>query len=244
MIEKIKRIMVQGQPLSRVGNSDIFHHETSTNNENDINIYDVLFTNTVTIAAVTHEGRTIAVGSDNVIALEVLRGSILITLGTSEKVFLVDFVNRPAPAPATPASKKVDYEALTNQILGQYPDKIRIERLLKKRPESMEDFVYKFFTEWNLDRNTIFVDRSVQTEAGKRRSLGDIFMIVRYYYSSAKLEDVVKILHEVLPKRLTGFRTSYCRNVKKRMFYYRPEVSNGIFDKAVEDEYGNLYGDY
>lgn len=166
-------------------------------------------------------------------------------LGGRTEAYLEDFANRPVAVENPVATRsKVDYEALTNQILGDYPDKIRLERLLKKRKETVEEFIYKFFTEWNDDRNTIFVNREVQTLAEKRRSLGDIFMIVRYYYPSATLEEVVKILHETMPKRLTGFRTSYCNDIKKRVFYYDGERATGVFDAKKEDEYGNLYADY
>lgn len=122
---------------------------------------------------------------------------------------------------------------------------IRIQ-ILKKRRETLKEFLVKFFTEWNLEKDTIFVEnREVQTEANKRRSLGDIYMICKYYYPNCTLQDVIKLLYVDLHNEITvGFRTSKCNTINKRVWYYEEESNNGIFDKTSNDEYGHIWSWY
>ncbi len=78
-------------------------------------------------------------------------------------------------------------------ILSRNPRPIRLERTLKRRRETLQEFLVLFFQEWNDEKNTIYVDdSSIQTETGKRRSLGDIYMICKYYYPDCTLNQVLK----------------------------------------------------
>lgn len=128
---------------------------------------------------------------------------------------------------------------------------IRLTRTLKKRKETPEEFLYKFFTDWNLTggeipKRTVYINNeTVQCECGKRRSLGDLYMILKYYYPTITIKDVLIILYVKLPARINnGFRTSKCSQIHKRVWYYAFSSSNTIGSMDVDDEYGKRYSWY
>lgn len=135
---------------------------------------------------------------------------------------------------------------LQKTIENNYPRAIRLEKTKKERKESLRDFLVKFFTEWNDNKNTVYVDtREVQTDTGRRRSLGDIYMICKYYYPKITLEEVLReLLIELDNYFESGFRTSYCFNICKRVWYYTPELKSFVYNKLKHDEYGNPYRYY
>jgi hypothetical protein len=150
------------------------------------------------------------------------------------------------------------FTTLQTRILTENPRAIRLERTLRARTETPKQFLEKFFKTWNevdddspnysnnqSEKDTIYVDDStVQTVAGKRRSLGDIFMIMRYYYSTITLKEVMKLLYVDLITNSSisnNFRTSKCNTINKRVWYYDYDSEAGIYDRTVTDEYGNNY---
>lgn len=133
-----------------------------------------------------------------------------------------------------------DIFTLENKILSLNTIPIRLEKTLKKRKETPKEFLIKFFTDYNNEKNTIYCDTLiVQTATGKRRSLGDIFMIMRYYYPDITLTEVLTLLYNTLPNYFgNGFRTSYCNTIKKRVWYYNKGFANGNYSPSTLDEYG------
>jgi hypothetical protein len=117
---------------------------------------------------------------------------------------------------------------------------LRIRGLWKKRKETLEDFLTKFFNEWNEDKTTIYAGNShLQTEPGKRRSFGDIYQICRYYYPGCTVKQVSDIIYRHLPTTVPRFRSSYCNMINKRVFYKGSEGQvNQFFDTSKHDEYG------
>ena len=99
-----------------------------------------------------------------------------------------------------------DLKEVTEEIKESTP-LLRIQGILKIRKESLRDFLYRFFTEWNRDKNTLFAQEvedfiadptgyeeddeqtttidakigEIACKPDKRRSLGDVFMICKYY---------------------------------------------------------------
>lgn len=140
-------------------------------------------------------------------------------------------------------SNKQYIENIEKEILENVPP-IRLQGYyISRLPKTLHEFLYQFFHKLNEEHDTIYVsNRELQTEANMRRSLGDIFMICKYYFKKCKLIDVLKILYSDLFEE--GWRTSYCFEVKKRMWYYDEEDDSGIFDKNKEDEYGYTYDWY
>lgn len=138
------------------------------------------------------------------------------------------------------------FNEIEQVILSKNTRPFRLERLLKRRTETLQEFLERFFEQWNKDRDTIFVDdESVQTEMDKRRSLGDIYMISKYYYPNCTLNEVLNLLYNVLPESMPeGFRTSYCFTINKRVWYFDDEEETGQFDKTQSDEFGKQYNFY
>lgn len=116
---------------------------------------------------------------------------------------------------------------------------IRIKGLLKKREETLENFLIKFFVTWNQEKETIFVKtKEVQTTTGKRRSIGDIFLLSLYYYPKTTLREVIDIIYDVLFQEVPNFRSSYCHTIHKRVFYKGgPNQHSHLFDGELPDEH-------
>lgn len=150
------------------------------------------------------------------------------------------------PTPTAPVGVTGRFATVEQAILSRNTRPIRLERLLKRRTETLQRFLERFFQDWNEDRNTIYVDdSSVQTEMGRRRSLGDIYMICKYYYPTCTLNEVLNLLYNVLPTSMPdGFRTSYCNTILKRVWYFDENQSTNQLDKTRNDEFGNNYQFY
>lgn len=126
-------------------------------------------------------------------------------------------------------------------ILSKNTREIRLPGLLRNRKtQTLESFLTKFFIEWNVEKITIFVDDSTeQTGINKRRSLGDIYIICKYYYPNCTLKEVLTLLYVTLNNNLTGFRTSYCHTIKKRVWYYSEHSQNLQSGKDTIDEFNH-----
>lgn len=119
-------------------------------------------------------------------------------------------------------------------------DPLRIRGLLKKRNETLEEFLIKFFNNYNNNKETLFVEtKEVQTPPGKRRSIGDIYAICKYYYPTCTIRDVVNIVYNVLPTEVPRFRSSLCNQIKKRVFYQGTEDQQAeLYNTKNPDEFG------
>ncbi len=182
---------------------------------------------------------------------------------STEEILITELRTYVAPAPrtrntnlppatnATPATPTLTntnarFLQVESDILSRNIRPIRLERLLKRRTETLQRFLERFFQDWNKDRNTIYADdSSVQTEMGRRRSLGDIYMICKYYYPTCTLNEVLNLLYNVLPTSMPdGFRTSYCNTILKRVWYFDEDQATNQLDKTRNDEFGNNYQFY
>jgi hypothetical protein len=132
------------------------------------------------------------------------------------------------------------FDDVENKILKSNL-KIRFANLLKKnrKDKTLEEFLFRFFTEFNVEKDTIYAsDKRLQTQSKKRRSISDIYMLCKYYYPESKLIDVYRILLTVLPNKIEkGYRMSYCHATKKYMFYYSPSNNNAVYDRERKNEF-------
>jgi len=138
--------------------------------------------------------------------------------------------------------KDAFFNTIQNTIIAANPRAVRLPGLLRNRgTQSLQAFLQEFFTNWNAEKDTIFADnREVQTQAGKRRSVGDIFMICKYYYPSCTLKQVYKALLIDMPAIMpAGFRTSKCTTINKRVWYFDSAQESGQINLETNDEYGN-----
>lgn len=137
-------------------------------------------------------------------------------------------------------------EELQTIIEKEYSRPIRLEKTKRARKESPHEFLISFFTSWNCEKNTLYADdNTIQTGAAKRRSLGDIFMICKYYYPEITLAEVIYELYIALKEHFgNGYRTSYCHMLNKRVWYFDADRKNLFYDKTKYDEYGKPYRYY
>lgn len=133
-------------------------------------------------------------------------------------------------------------EEIEQKLLEQRP--IRLEKTLRDRGEErLEEFIKNFLTDYNENKNTIYVDtKEIQCDTGRRRSIDDIFLICHYYYGCS-LKDVAMILFHILPLNMEEYRSSYCGTINKRVFYW-----NGgrafIYNKYSVDQHGMKWNDW
>lgn len=143
--------------------------------------------------------------------------------------------------------KKIEskFNDVEEEILQRVPE-VRLIGLLRKRNESLQEFLVKFFTKWNLEKDTVLVinKEHVDTPAGRRRSLGDIYRICKYYFPNCTIDEVLDLLYNVLPDEIEGFRSSYCSTILKRVWYYDPERPTDIYNTETEDEFGYTVSHY
>tara|TARA_R110000868_G_scaffold159360_1_gene388122 strand:- start:1190 stop:1966 length:777 start_codon:yes stop_codon:yes gene_type:complete len=186
-------------------------------------------------------------GNTSIINFRFANKVIIINHGLGSQTILdvaVKYV-QPAPQPAAIAPVITDgiFKAIQESISKERPVRIRIN---KNRSESLADFLVRFFKEWNPAKETIYVDdEATQTLANKRRSFGDILNIVRYYYPTATAKQVMNALVNEVPKKITtGYRTSFCSQIKKKVWYYDRTRENIVANSESKDEYGYSYKQY
>lgn len=151
----------------------------------------------------------------------------------------------PVQTQTTRTNTSNSFSDIEAAIRISHPRAIRLEKTLKKRKESIEDFLIKFFKEWNNEKRTIYCDdEETQTEVGKRRSLGDIYMICKYYYPNCTLKEIIKLLYITLPNHEEfeqGYRTCRCNTIHKRVWYYAEDRESELLNPTANDEYGHTH---
>lgn len=196
-------------------------------------------------------------------SIRIQEGNVLLIYSNTEtQVLLRDAVKYipPQPQPVRVVEAVEPRRGMVTRISNNFQDiqitiesqflnnPIRLANTLKKSAQKLglEGFLIKFFKEWNEDRDTIYLETAeVQTEAGKRRSLGDVYMISKYYFPNCTVKEIINLLYIILPQRITsGFRTSKCNTIHKRVWYYDSEDSGGAFDKTSNDEFRHPYQYY
>lgn len=227
-----------------------------TNSNDNKNLMDFMCSSTYDIKAVRRtDGEEFEVGtsmvaveggSKKVVDISIRKGLVVLYLfAHAESVFLGDAVKYVEPIPEPTLSdqdKAVLFLDIQYQIIEANPSSIRLPGLLRNRKSQiLPDFLRTFFLKWNDEKDTIFVEnRDIQTAAGKRRSVGDIFMICRYYYPTCTLSEVYDKLLNLLPITMpSGFRTSYCSTINKRVWYFDSTKESAQLDLHKADEYGN-----
>lgn len=203
---------------------------------------------------------TYGTGRFRIASIKFSNGKIVFNNDTlmSTVTYITQPIVQPEVQPETPRTALPNPGSLTassgNKITDiqtkiiALPD-IRIRKVLKKRNENLTEFLVKFFTKFNLENDTIFVDsEEIQTAMGKRRSLGDIYKICKYYYPKCTLEEVMRLLYNQtspLFQAIPTFRSSYCSTINKRVWYVGSQGAiSEILNTSTNDEYGNNYNTY
>lgn len=140
-----------------------------------------------------------------------------------------------------------------NERLGRYSNFNELERRVVQNRVNLKlggtynhnsnmgllDFVRGFITTYNESFPTLYAETERQQEpSGKRRSLGDMFMICKYYYPECNLFDLIKILYITIPSETNSVVGSLiCETIHKRVWWRFG--SNRFSHETNRDEYGN-----
>lgn len=139
---------------------------------------------------------------------------------------------------------KKEFKKLQDIIEKAYPISIKIRNINLSKDKNLKSFLINFFIIYNNEEDSIYDENNlIQTKLGKRRSLGDIYIICKYYYPNCTLEDIIKLLYIDIAKEVSGFRTNKCNQIHKRVWYYQ-KGNNNIADRDSKDEYNNNYNYY
>lgn len=144
--------------------------------------------------------------------------------------------------------KRFEKELLDNGIL-----KLSFLKQEDVKDLSLEQFIIKFFKEWNSTKNTYYTSpkKGLQTEYGRNRSTGDMFRICKYYYPKCTFIEVLKIMDN-LPNRV-GVTCNICGTINKRVYYKDNRMNWNtskqldiglIHSTTTKDEFGRLPGEY
>lgn len=179
----------------------------------------------------------------------VLRDKVILRYDNSPQfISIEDAVKYVAPVATLVEPTVIDFSTIEQTIIREYNRPIRLEKTLRNRRESLLEFLIVFFKDWNNEKRTIYADDlSLQTDIGKRRSLGDIYMICKYYYPRVTLKEVIKMLYVTLPDTFEeegGFRTCKCNAISKRVWHYVEGEDTEVHNIRANDEYGNTYNWY
>ncbi len=93
-------------------------------------------------------------------------------------------------------------------------------------------FIKNFFIDYNYSYNTVNKKNKVICATGRRRSLGDIYLICKYYYPNCTIIEVFKELIALL--NLGNINTQKCSDIRKYVFYSNRASSHRSLYNCVE----------
>lgn len=145
---------------------------------------------------------------------------------------------------------KDKFKKLEKQILDSYPDELVLTTRdfsttlsIDTSKITVNEFIQYFLILYNGIFITSLKNKNViHTIENKRRSLGDVYLICRNYFPDVSLREVLKSLYFIT--NIQGFRTSYCYQINKRVWYYSRYGNNAVFNKGKTDEWGHRYNYY
>ncbi len=93
-------------------------------------------------------------------------------------------------------------------------------------------FIKNFFIDYNYSYNTVNKRNKVICTTGRRRSLGDIYLICKHYYPNCTIIEVFKELVALL--NLGNINTQKCSDIRKYVFYSNRASSHRSLYNCVE----------
>lgn len=143
-------------------------------------------------------------------------------------------------------------ESLSDEELQIIEKRLLHYPLLKIEGIDKEDIPYKspkaglkYVITQLTKRNTINAkSHKYQCSASRRRSAGDIFRIMRYYYPKSTFKSVRSLLYDMISKK--ELSSLYCCTINKRVFYRNrdlygsPHYNEGAYDESFKDEHKSI----
>lgn len=97
-------------------------------------------------------------------------------------------------------------------------------------------FLERFFSYYNRNFNTN-QGGAIQTRAGKRRSITDIYRIILYYFPDVRITEVYKELIILISKKVCC--SAICGDTGLRVYRgHQGYDTTGFLNSALTDEYG------
>ena len=110
-----------------------------------------------------------------------------------------------------------------------YSPRKSIEKIIEESDMPIKIFIKNLLFFYNRDRATLDINENTQCASNKRRSLGDIYLIVKYYYPKVTLRYLLVTLIDLRKKNLMyeELRFSYCNTINKMVIH--PEGADNIY---------------
>lgn len=109
--------------------------------------------------------------------------------------------------------KMLTYKQAERKIRKEVTSPILIAGYVHNPKIPVKEFIENHLFNLVKDHTTIYEDGQYQTGTGRSRSLGDLWLITKYYYPSISLKRFRNILYS-----LTGLVGHYCSTVNKRVY--------------------------
>lgn len=112
------------------------------------------------------------------------------------------------------------------------------EQFLGDKEKNIENIVYMFFY-LNDKYDTIYSNGRIQTYAWRRRSLQDIYYVIKYYFPEITLEQIMQVIYDGV--KAGYLSTWFCIDIEKRVFW-KDSYTQQYLERA--DEWGFIFEDY
>lgn len=100
---------------------------------------------------------------------------------------------------------------------------------------NLDVFIHMYINKYNWYLDTMYLeDDTIQCERGRRRSIGDIYLICKYYYKNITIIDVIESLIRLSDTKL--IHSSRCNTINKYVFTVGSDCYNGkleMFDDTL-----------
>lgn len=127
------------------------------------------------------------------------------------------------------------WQQVQEELLSNYPEGLILSGWSHNH-DPLDIFVKNLFLRYFKDHCTVNPkDLTVQCIKGKRRSIGDIFLVCRYYYPTCTLKEIYNLLSITYVKKIFSIK---CNEIGKKTyagFYFREIVYSNPYSK---NEYG------
>lgn len=130
------------------------------------------------------------------------------------------------------------FPKIKEDILSKSPLKLRDLSKEDIPEKNVEDFLRKFFTDYNQKLDTVYAANGrTQTRAGLRRSIEDIFKIVHYYFPKVSLTKFYPKLLDLVEGGVIV--SAICEVIHKRVYRAKTKYDkSNFFNGDLIDEYG------
>jgi hypothetical protein len=112
-------------------------------------------------------------------------------------------------------------QGVAQDTFSRYRPVVGLLRIIKKQSQTVN----------------LYVDDNTRMSPGihGRRSQGDLFLLMKYYYPDITFKEVRNLLFQLLNSEKIS--TDYCWNIRKRVFWPNQLVDAHIYSVDIVDEY-------